>query len=727
MTLTANEGKGLYEFGPFRLDPAQGLLFRGGQPVPLQPKAFNTLLVLVRNSERVVLKDELLNAVWADTFVEESNLTQNIFVLRKALREHDACRFILTVPGRGYRLTEKARFVPQSSLHPVTSISLEDERRRGPSRERAAVLGVTAVRGPGRSSRMRRWRQLLLVVLIAGAVVGAFLIRDFIAPVPKVLRSVQLTSVGNVEPFGAVLTDGARLYFGARIGGTVGLAQVSDKGGEPIPVFTSIAGIALFDIDRRGSRLLLGAVQANGDEFGPLWAVPTSGGSAQRLGDAIGTDAVWSPDGQSVAYARDGRLFVASDEGQQPRKLFAVAGVIEHPRWSPDGRRLAFTVRDKSAARSLWEIRADGSDAHALDLGWKPYHIHWGDGERCGDWSPDGRVFIFHSDRDNVQSLWAIREEGGWFHRKAAPVQLYTAPGSIGPTRFSVDGKRIFFVDYNERRELVRYDSAQKTFVPYLGGIPARLLSFSQDGQWVAYRNEADLGLWRSRPDGTQAVRLTFAPLEVLHSTWSPDGTRIAFEASGVLYTIPFDGGRPEPLLRENINAGQPSWSPDGNSILFTRWVTSADGTRTSLLFLFDLRNRRIQAIPDSQSFEDPQWSPEGRYIAAASRKDRALMLFDFATKKWMKLAEGSPYGWGIRWSRHGRYVYYQLFFAGEEQPIFRVRVSDHKVEQVASSHEILRADVLSFTMTGLTPDGSPLASFTHRNSNIIALDLDIP
>jgi DNA-binding winged helix-turn-helix (wHTH) protein len=110
----SNHGRDLYEFGPFRLDAAQRLLSRDDHPILLQPKAFETLLVLVRNSDRVVMKEELLNAVWADTFVQESNLTQNIFVLRKALGDDDGearRRYIVTVPGRGYRFAEKVRTV----------------------------------------------------------------------------------------------------------------------------------------------------------------------------------------------------------------------------------------------------------------------------------------------------------------------------------------------------------------------------------------------------------------------------------------------------------------------------------------------------------------------------------------------------------------------------------------------------------------------------------------
>jgi len=100
--------KGLYEFGPFGLDPGKRLLLRDNQPVPLQLKAFETLLVLVRNSGQVVLKDDLMKSVWPDTFVEESNLAQNIFVLRKALGERAGeHRYIATIPGRGYRFVAK--------------------------------------------------------------------------------------------------------------------------------------------------------------------------------------------------------------------------------------------------------------------------------------------------------------------------------------------------------------------------------------------------------------------------------------------------------------------------------------------------------------------------------------------------------------------------------------------------------------------------------------------
>src|SRR6185503_5677740 len=93
-----------YEFGPFRLEPATRRLLRAGEPLPLTPKAFDTLLLLVQNSERVVEKEEVLRRIWPDAVVEESNLTQNVFTLRKTLGDSpEGARFIATVPRRGYR------------------------------------------------------------------------------------------------------------------------------------------------------------------------------------------------------------------------------------------------------------------------------------------------------------------------------------------------------------------------------------------------------------------------------------------------------------------------------------------------------------------------------------------------------------------------------------------------------------------------------------------------
>src|SRR5215813_1116324 len=106
----------LYEFGPFRLDAAERLLSRYGETVPLPPKAFDLLLALIDHHGHLIEKDELLKAVWPDTFVEEVNLSYNVSLIRKALGEgENGQRFIETVPKRGYRFVGDVREMEESA------------------------------------------------------------------------------------------------------------------------------------------------------------------------------------------------------------------------------------------------------------------------------------------------------------------------------------------------------------------------------------------------------------------------------------------------------------------------------------------------------------------------------------------------------------------------------------------------------------------------------------
>lgn len=138
--MPAGEGqevKELYEFGPFCVDADRELLLRDGVPVAVTPKTFQILLVLLRRGQEVVTKDDLMKEVWPDTFVEEANLSRNIFLLRKALGESPQDhRYIVTVPGRGYRLAENARRLVDQDVamvaasHSELQIEVEETRPR---------------------------------------------------------------------------------------------------------------------------------------------------------------------------------------------------------------------------------------------------------------------------------------------------------------------------------------------------------------------------------------------------------------------------------------------------------------------------------------------------------------------------------------------------------------------------------------------------------------------
>ena len=168
ITSPGQRAKELYEFGPFRVDPERETLLREGEPVALTPKTFQILLVLIRHSEEVVTKDELMKAVWPDTFVEEANLSRNIFMLRKALGETaQDHRYIVTVPGRGYRLAENVHLIPEQEVqivaatHSIVHVDVK-ESRPWPWRWLAVGVVILLVVGLGMWWRFLAHRRTVL-------------------------------------------------------------------------------------------------------------------------------------------------------------------------------------------------------------------------------------------------------------------------------------------------------------------------------------------------------------------------------------------------------------------------------------------------------------------------------------------------------------------------------------------------------------------------------------
>lgn len=144
------ETRQLYRFGPFRVDPERELLLREDEAVPIAPKAFQVLLVLMRHSKQVVSKDDLMKTIWPDTFVEEANLSRNIFLLRKALGETPQDhQYVVTVPGRGYRFAEDVQLVPERELNIVaashTRVQVQVEETRPWLRIAVATVLVAAI------------------------------------------------------------------------------------------------------------------------------------------------------------------------------------------------------------------------------------------------------------------------------------------------------------------------------------------------------------------------------------------------------------------------------------------------------------------------------------------------------------------------------------------------------------------------------------------------------
>jgi len=384
-------------------------------------------------------------------------------------------------------------------------------------------------------------------------------------------------------------------------------------------------------------------------------------------------------------------------------------------------------VGARNGGSSLWEVAVDGKNLRPLLPGWnKP------PSECCGTWTPDGKYFLFQSERGGTTNVWAIREGGSLF-RKASPdpVQLTAGPTSTYSPLPSADGKKLFVINSQVRGELVRYDSASHQFTPNLSGISAACVNFSRDGQWVTYVAYPEGTLWRSRVDGSERLQLTFPPLILILPRWSPDGTRIAFMGQEPgkpwrVYVIPAEGGSPEQPVPGDHDERDPNWSPDGNSLLFGDREAGVPRRSASLeLKILDLRTHAVSKVPGSEGSCCPRWSRDGRYILASRTPQvPALMLFDVKTQKWTEL-EKLDVNWP-EWSRQGDSVYFLAAPTVGQQGVFHVRISDRKLEQVVSLKDF-RQPSDPGAWVGLAPDDSPLLVGDTGTHDIYALDWEAP
>ncbi len=207
--------KHLYEFGPFRIDTGQRLLIRNEKVVAVTPKVFDTLLVLVERAGRVVEKSELMNALWPDTFVEESNLTFNISTLRKTLgKNSEDGQYIETIPGRGYRFVATIREV---TTEPAGSAVVEDNRLQAATKERKK-MGQTTRETSG--LRKRPWwkvyqKSLWIFLVLCGLVIG-FAFTWIWQAQTRAQEAVRIGSIA-VLPLKQLGTEKDQDYLGAGI------------------------------------------------------------------------------------------------------------------------------------------------------------------------------------------------------------------------------------------------------------------------------------------------------------------------------------------------------------------------------------------------------------------------------------------------------------------------------------------------------------------------------
>ena len=409
--------------------------------------------------------------------------------------------------------------------------------------------------------------------------------------------------------------------------------------------------------------------------------------------------------------------------GGSPRKFATFDGPPYWLRLSPDGRVVRFTVSSNSL-NSLWKVAADGSNPHRMLERWRGAAS-----PSNGNWTPDGRYFLFQAILNGRSDIWTLREKGDPFHKVSQePLRLTAGPMSFYSPQPSADGKKIFVIGDQPRAELVRYDAKSGLFVPYLRGISAGQVTFSRDGQWVAYTTFPDGNLWRSRVDGGEKLQLTNAPISAGFPQWSPDGREIAFinfevGKTQAIYLVPADGGSPRELHATSFNVWRVNWTPDGNSILYAEAEGGA-GTPSTLIHFLDLKTLKVSTLPASRQRYWPALSPDGRYLVAVPVDAQKLVLFDFASQKWSELASASI-GF-TQWSSDSKYVYFDTGYSANAA-VYRVRISDRKLERVADLRDFRRVVTTFISWSGVTPDGSPLLMRDTGTQEVYALDFEAP
>ena len=426
--------------------------------------------------------------------------------------------FILRETHLGSHATAPARVSPESENGDQTaSLGLD-----GAGSTEAGKNGAEETLESGKSSeseqsptfrRTRRW----VLLMVGAATIAVFIYRQSRPlPPPKVSGYVRVTHDGNLKDL--VGTDGARLYFNEFPSAGPGIAQVSGTGGEVAHVQVPFPAMSLLAVSPDGATLLVTDRVAQAAVRGSFWEVPVLGGSQRRLGEVGGQAAAWSPDGKMIVYA-DGRdLFLAKSDGSEPRKLVSAPDRALGLAWSPDGSMIRFNV---ARPRELWEVSINGANLHPLLPAWRTPP-----NECCGQWTPDGKYFVFQSG----DSIWARAEKGNLFSKAPwQPVQLTSGPMTFSSPLPSKDAKKLFVVGTLPRGELARYDAKSSHFVPFLSGISADSVNFSKDGQSVTYVSFPEGTLWRSKSDGSQRFQLTYPPLIAVLPSWSTDGQQIVF------------------------------------------------------------------------------------------------------------------------------------------------------------------------------------------------------
>jgi DNA-binding winged helix-turn-helix (wHTH) protein/Tol biopolymer transport system component len=558
----------VFAFEGFRLDPVEKALFRGDQRVPLTPKVFDTLHLLVSNAGHLVEKETILNAVWEGRFVEESNLTHNIKVIRKALGDDAGSpRFIETVPRRGYRF--------------ITSVSREDRNLRHPNDAAQSKPYVLISLG------------IILFLFISGLAFVWY--RGEQRNLPRAGLS-QITDDGGVA-IAAVSPDGGTLVYARKEELGESLWKRRLDVGEDTQLLPPAAGQFVgLAVTPSGDFAYYTAFAENAVTLN-LSRVSLSGGQPESLPIESDVSVTFSPDGKRLAYTeahsavRQTMLKVADTDGTNSRTVITTEGEKQvfpifragPVSWSPDGSEIACVVEEtennERASRILLVNPEDGSERYLSQQTW-PYitSIVWRDDETLALVSVDPT--------EPGSQIWSVSRRTGSARRLVNDASSYSwlsaANGSLYAVR-DISYSSIFITDFdddlaNPRTKQIFNEPGVADFIDWSGD---RIFYNSQ----ASGKNE----IWQIDLAGTSAHQLTQDSKLTFGFSVSPADGTIVFSAAqrqGNFLFLADGSGHNVRQLTSGKNDSSPRFTPDGKEVIYqqgsmikpTLWRVSANG-----------------------------------------------------------------------------------------------------------------------------------------------------
>jgi hypothetical protein len=551
---------------------------------------------------------------------------------------------------------------------------------------------------------------LITVFLVAAAVLTRSSTSASVSPMS--LR--QLTDDNRYKT--NLRTDGRNLFFNEFEVNREILVFAPVSGGPIRQIKTPFANVELQDISSDGQSILVTSF-AGSEPSRPLWIISTDGTKPpRRVGDLRCRTARWSPGRDRIACANGTSLILLEHDGSDPQTVSPLGGVVTRLVWSPEGNRLRFVLQDvRTRDFTAWEMALNDKNSRRTTE-----QLDWGR-NCCIDWAWTGGGKRFLYLKYESKPVLRMHTEAGHSRGGESVVPL-----DIGYTAWLADGSdpesTYLLVQNTLQNEVLKFDPGRKTFQTALPSLSATLLAFSRDGQWMTY-TDAGNSLWRSRADGSDAIQITKPPMEVEFSSWSPDGTRIAFMGREPgrewrIYVSGRDGGELREAAPGDDAQGAPTWSADGRKLAYAN--VDCLETDTCWVRILDLATGAVEKLPGSHGFRTARWSPDGRYIAAFIPSTYQLMLFNVRQEKWTLLAN-SVTGDNLAWSHDSRFVFADSP-RGERPIIERFRINDGKRSAVVSLESLEEAPGQIDFWFGLAPGDAPL--IVHRFTSSEAYEL---